>query len=393
MIPSGQAGAGRPFRPPSLPVRTLDYGRAPLLVIWEVTRACDLACVHCRASALPRRDPEELTLAQARGMFAAIRAMGTRLLVLTGGDPLKRPDLFELIASARSAGLDPSLSPSATPLLTGEALRAGRAAGLSAVSLSLDGAGALTHDAFRGVSGSFDRTLAMAGRVVESGLDLRINTTVTSRNLHELPEVARLAGHLRARIWSVFFLVPTGRAGAALQIGSGQCESVLGWLYELSSTAPFRIKTTEAPHYRRVVLEAMAARQGVSVETVLQNTRSGRGRFLPGMNDGRGIAFISHRGEVYPSGFLPLSAGSVRDTDVSLLYRDSVLFRGLREPDSLRGRCGRCRFRAICGGSRARAYAHGGDPLGEDHLCDYEPESCGPAAPHHGEAHGGARDE
>ena len=354
-------------------VRTLDYERAPFLVIWEVTRACDLACVHCRASALPRRDPDELSLDEARRLFGRIRALGTRLLVLTGGDPLKRPDIYALIEAASKAGLDPSLSPSVTPLLTEESLRRARDAGLSAVSLSLDGAKDTSHDTFRGVSGSFARTLEMAEAVRRAGLDLRINTTVTSSNLHEMEAIARLTARMAARIWSVFFLVPTGRAQASQQITSRQCEDLMLCLYRHSCEAPFRIKTTEAPHYRRVVLEAMAAEAGHPVEEILRATRSGRGRFMPGINDARGFAFISHTGEVYPSGFFPLAAGNVRDTSLELLYRDSVLFRDLREPERLKGRCGRCPFRSVCGGSRARAFAASGDPLGEDPLCAYEP--------------------
>ena len=358
---------------PTYEVETLDYDHAPFLVIWEVTQACDLACVHCRASALPRRDPDEIPLAEAREIFTQIRRMGTRLLVLTGGDPLKRPDIFELIAAAREAGLNPSLSPSATPLLTRESLIKGRLAGLSAVSLSLDGATAATHDDFRGVAGSYDRTLGMAAEVKQAGLELRINTTVTTRNVDELPAISRLVAATGARIWSVFFLVPTGRAETSMQITPSRCEETLRWLYELSRTAPFRIKTTEAPHYRRVVLEMMAAESGKSIDEILASSKSARGRFLAGMNDARGFVFISHKGEVYPSGFFPLSAGNVRQTDLSLLYRDSVLFRDLRDHSLLAGRCGLCRYRSLCGGSRARAWAASGDPVGEDPLCAYEP--------------------
>lgn len=358
---------------PTFEVGTLDYNQSPFLVIWEVTQACDLACVHCRASALPLRDPDEITLDEARGFFAQIRAMGTRLLVLTGGDPLKRPDIFELIAAARQAGLNPSLSPSATSLLTQESLARGRQAGLDAVSLSLDGATAATHDDFRGVRGSFDRTLAMAAEIRNAGLELRINTTVTTRNAGEMPAIAKLVAATGARIWSVFFLVPTGRADASMQITPARCEEMLRWLYELSRSVPFRIKTTEAPHYRRVVLQMMAAETGKPIEEILAASKSAKGRFMPGMNDARGFVFISHRGDVYPSGFFPLSAGNVRDTELSIIYRDSVLFRDLRNPGLLGGRCGRCRYRSLCGGSRARAWAASGDPVGEDPLCAYEP--------------------
>jgi radical SAM protein with 4Fe4S-binding SPASM domain len=224
------------------------------------------------------------------------------------------------------------------------------------------------------VTGSFDRTLEMAAGVREARLELRINTTVTSGNLSEMEAVSALVARLGAKTWSVFFLVPTGRAEASQQITAGQCEELLVWLYALSRKAPYRIKTTEAPQYRRVVLQVMAAETGLPVEQVLADSKTGRGRFVPGLNAARGFLFVSHHGEVYPSGFFPLAAGNVRETNLELIYRDSVLFRDLRDPDLLRGRCGRCAYRSLCGGSRARAFAATGDPLGEDPLCAYEPE-------------------
>jgi radical SAM protein len=369
--PTAPDPAVRAFSP-RLEVRTLDYDRAPFLAIWEVTQACDLVCVHCRACAQPARDPGELSREEARRLFADIRSMGTRLLVLTGGDPIKRPDVFDLIREAGEAGLEPALSPSVTPLLTAESLRRAKEAGATSVSLSLDGGTAATHDAFRGVPGAFDRTLLAARHVRDAGLELRINTTVTSRNLLHLPRLAGLVEETGARVWSVFFLVPTGRAPASLQITAAQCETVLGWLYSLSSSVPFRIKTTEAPQYRRIVLQRMAAEERASVGAILEGTRSGRGRFMPGMNDARGFVFISHRGDVFPSGFFPLPAGNVRAGSVVELYRESPLFRSLRDPDRLRGRCGACEFRSLCGGSRGRAFA-AGDLLGSDPLCPYVP--------------------
>lgn len=359
-------------RRPTFGTRTLDYSRAPFLLIWEVTQACDLACVHCRADAIPRPSPGELTLQEARRVFAQARAMGTRLLVLTGGDPLKREDIFDLIRAARQAKLSPALSPSVTPLLTPAALRQGRDAGLHSVSLSLDGATSRSHDAFRCVPGAFERTRKMAGSVVSCGLELRINTTVTSTNLDELPAIADLVGEFGARVWSVFFLVPTGRAGRELQIDAAACEEVLRWIYNLSSGVPFRIKTTEAPQYRRVVLEAMAREAGAPLEQIVAQTRSGKGRYLPGINDGKGFVFISHLGDVYPSGFFPLAAGNVRRARLDEIYRESELFQQLRDPDRLQGRCGRCPFRELCGGSRARAFAATGDPFAEDPLCLYD---------------------
>lgn len=358
---------------PSLKVKTLDYDRSPFLAIWEATQACDLACVHCRASARPARDCGELSLAEARRLFGQIAEMRTRMLVITGGDPLKRPDIFDLIAAAREAGLHPALSPSVTPLMTAESIRRAREAGATAFSISIDGATAETHDRFRGVPGAFERSLIAAQHVHERGMELRLNTTVTARNLAEMEPLSELAARLRAKVWSLFFLVPTGRAEASMQLSPDACERVLRWVYEKSIDAPYRIKTTEAPHYRRVVIEETAKSGGLPIAKVVEMTRSGQGRFMPGINDARGFVFISHRGDVYPSGFFPRPAGNVRETSLVSLYRDSPLFRDLRNPDLLKGRCGQCPYRFICGGSRARAFAAAGDPLAEDPLCAYEP--------------------
>jgi radical SAM protein len=349
------------------------YSKAPLLAIWEVSRACDLACIHCRASAKPEPDPEELTFEEGRTLLKQIRAMGTRLVVFTGGDPLKRPDIFGLIKSAKQMGIVPSLSPSVTPLLGSSALRKAKDAGCSSVSVSIDGASGETHDEFRGVPGAFGQTLQRMAEIRDLGIELRVNTTVTSTNLHEIDDIAQLAARSGAKVWSVFFLVPTGRASTSLQISPTECEKLLNHLYKLSSTMPFRIKTTEAPHYRRVVMEALSRDENRPPGIAMAANRSGGGRFAPGLNDGNGFAFISHTGEVYPSGFLPLSAGNVRRHDLADIYRHSPLFRALRDPEKLKGRCGACEYRTLCGGSRSRAYAESGDPLGEDNLCAYEP--------------------
>jgi len=345
------------------------YDKAPLLVIWEVTRACDLACVHCRAEAQPNRDPGELSFQEGTALLDQIAGMGTRLVVFTGGDPAKRPDLVDLVSEAKARRLIPSISPSATPLMTTKLLHALARAGAGAVSFSLDGSNRRIHDTFRGVPGTFERTLPLAAEVVRTGMELRINTTVTRRNLGDLPALADLVEELGTRVWSVFFLVPTGRGSNRDQISPEECERTLRWLYELSGRVPFRIKTTEAPHYRRVVLEGEARRRGTTVADLLRRGGSMGGRFAPGLNDGRGFCFISHRGEVHPSGFLPLAAGSVRRRPLAEIYRESPLFRSLREPSSFRGLCGCCDFAEICGGSRARAYAVSFDPLADDPLC------------------------
>jgi radical SAM protein len=352
------------------------FEASPLVVIWEVTRACDLACVHCRAAAIPKRDPQELTTGEGLRLIQDLRGFGHPVFVLTGGDPLLRPDLEELVAAAAAERLPVALSPAGTPLLSHARLRRLREAGLRGVSISLDGSCAAVHDAFRRVRGSFDTSLEGAAAAAALGLRLQINTTVTRHNLADLEAIAALVAGLEARRWTVFLLVPTGRATGDQQITPSEAEQVFEWLYELSLTAPFRIKTTEGPHYRRVVLQHRDP--AVAAGVLGGPGMSGGGRFVPGMNDGNGFLFISARGELQPSGFLPLTAGNVRRDSPVEVYRRHPIFTALRDPDRLLGRCGRCEFRRVCGGSRARAYAATGDPLAEDPLCDYQPEP-GPA--------------
>jgi radical SAM protein with 4Fe4S-binding SPASM domain len=347
------------------------FEASPLVVIWEVTRACDLACVHCRASAVPKRDPLELSTDEGRRLIRELRGFGHPVFVLTGGDPLLRPDLETLVAAAAEARFPVGLSPAGTPLLSHARLRRLRDVGLGSVSISLDGSCARMHDAFRRVSGSFETSLQGAGAAIALGMRLQINTTVTRHNLADLPAIAALVAGLEARRWTVFLLVPTGRATDDQQVTPAESEQVFEWLYELSLTAPFRIKTTEGPHYRRVVLQHRAA--------TAPPGGSGGGRFVPGLNDGSGFLFISARGDIQPSGFLPLTAGNVRTMSPLEVYRNHPIFTALRDPDRLQGRCGRCEFRRLCGGSRARAYAATGDPLAEDPLCGYQPVEGGRA--------------
>jgi AdoMet-dependent heme synthase len=347
------------------------FAASPLVVIWEVTRACDLACVHCRASAISLREPDELTTEQGTDLLREIKRFGKPLVVFTGGDPLKRPDLDEMIATASREGLVTFLSPSGTPLLTHAALHRARQCGLRGVSLSLDGSNEAIHDAFRGVRGSFQWSLEGAAAAVGLGLTLQINTTLTRHNLRDLPAIADLVGGLEARRWTLFLLVPTGRAQESQQVTPKECEEVFKWLAQIAPKAPFRIKTTEGPHFRRVAMQSgLCAPSGDSPAP---------NRFVSGMNDGSGFVFISSRGDIQPSGFLPISAGNVKSISLVKVYREHPLFVALRNPDLLKGRCGRCEFRGICGGSRARAYAVSGDYLAEDPACAYEPTAAGPA--------------
>ncbi|HXJ79517.1 MAG TPA: TIGR04053 family radical SAM/SPASM domain-containing protein [Candidatus Methylomirabilis sp.] len=349
------------------------FDRAPRRVYWEVTRACDLACRHCRAEAAPAADPAELSSEEGRRLLRDLARFGEPLphLVLTGGDSLKRSDLFSLIATAKVLGFPVAVAPSGTPLLTAEEIQRLEAAGVEAISLSLDGADAARHDGLRGVPGCFARTLAAARHCVTAGLPLQINTLVSEETLDELPAIHRLVIDLGAARWSLFFLVAVGRGSVLRPITPEACERLFERLLDLADTPGLAITTTEAPHFRRVAMTRSQRRGG---DGHAQRSPRAAGH-AAGIRDGNGIMFISNTGEVHPSGFLPLSAGNVRTADPLSLYRDSDLFRALRRADHFGGRCGRCEYRETCGGSRARAWAATGDPLAEDPLCRYEPAS------------------
>lgn len=337
------------------------FAERPFIVIWEVTRACELACVHCRAEAIERRDPRELRGAQVERLLDQVARAQPQVFVLTGGDPMMRPDLLDIIAGATERGIAVSMSPSATPRFVKADLCRFRDVGLKRVSLSLDGATRETHDRFRGVPGTWDRTMEAIGAAREAGLEVQINTTFTRNNLVEFPAFVRLLREVKPSLWSVFQLVPTGRARPDDLLTGLQMETLFESLFALSHHAPFAIKTTEGQHYRRVAMQLWK-----------RNPHMPKPRLLP-VNDGNGFVFISHTGDIQPSGFLPITAGNVRADELLDVYRDSPLFRQLRDPDLLKGKCRRCEFRTICSGSRARAFAMTGDYLAEEPLCIYQP--------------------
>jgi radical SAM protein with 4Fe4S-binding SPASM domain len=346
--------------------RAIDTARRPFVLVWEVTQACELACEHCRADARPGRDPDELTTAEGKRLLDEAAEFGDgQLVVLSGGDPMKRPDLVELVRYGTERGLRMTLTPSGTESLSADAIAELADAGLRRMALSVD-APRRAHDRFRGEAGSFDRTIEAAEAARSAGVPVQINTTVCEATVDTLPEVADLVADLGAVLWSVFFLVPVGRGRLLDGVDPDRAEAVLEWLHETSEEAPFGIKTTEAPSYRRVALQ----RRGAATDAPGSDSIGRRG----GIVAGDGFAFVSHTGELYPSGFLPKSAGNVADGGLVSLYRDSELFEALRDRDRLKGKCGACEFRAVCGGSRSRAFAATGDPLESDPLCAYVPE-------------------
>lgn len=353
-------------------LRDIDFSRQPFVLAWELTRACNLACVHCRAEAQLRRDPRELTTREALRVIDDIAGFDIPpVLILTGGDPMRRPDLLDLIRYATVQGIRCTLTPAGTPLASLARLRAAQEAGLSRVAISLDGPTASLHDAFRGVDGSFGWTLAIARHARELDLPLQVHTTLCRRTLPYLPAMAALAEELGAVVWAVFCLVPTGRAQYDDEITPREYEDTFAWLIERSRTARWDLKVTEGYHFRRV----LAQRVGRPASGLGFQSGDGIGRAPKAVNAGSGFCFISHTGDVCPSGFLPIVTGNVRETSLVELYRDHPVFRALRDPAQLTGRCGRCRFRVICGGSRSRAFAHSGDYLGSDPACLWDPDA------------------
>lgn len=355
---------------------SVDFSQAPLLVIWETTRSCALACRHCRASAELGRSPDELTTAEGFGLIDQTAAMGTPILILSGGDPLNRPDLEDLVARGKSAGLRVGTIPAATPALTRERLTALQRAGLDQVALSLDGPTAAVHDGFRRVPGAFAKTMEAARWARELGLPLQINTCFSLWNIGELEAMIELVGRLGVVFWEVFFLVPVGRGRLLGGLSPERFEAFFERLAALEARAPFVVKLTEGQHYRRFLAKRGSQRPrraSPGGRPAGHGIAGGAHTTSTAVNAGKGFLFVDYKGEVCPSGFLPIAAGSVRARGLAQIYRESPLFRELRDPARLKGKCGACEFRSVCSGSRSRAYAMTGDYLEADPACAYAP--------------------
>ncbi len=372
----------------------------PFIVIWEMTQACDLACKHCRAEASPNRNSNELDFEESKSLLQEISDFGLPrpLVVLTGGDPLKREDLYELISFARNLGLAVAIAPSATPLLNFESIEKIHNAGASAISLSLDAASKEIHDGFRGEPGTFDRTLEAIQSSKKVGLRLQINTSVTQATVSELPKIASMVAGFKVSTWSLFMLVQTGRGKDLVSLTGSETEDVFYFLKDLSPYIP--IKVTEAPHYRRVIeernqlvelgkdwthilkpgklyfdLRTEVEKYDIISGSAIDSDESTQKRPPLVINSGNGFAFISHIGDVYPSGFLPVRGGNVREESLSEIYKNSTVFRNLRDYSLYEGKCGVCEFNSVCGGSRSRAYSMSGNYLGDDPTCNYIPKN------------------
>jgi AdoMet-dependent heme synthase len=349
-----------------------DYAQTPLNIYWEMTQACPLACRHCRASAMPNAHPDELSFEQGVAFLKQIGEFGEPLpqLILTGGDPLKRRDLYELIDEARRLGIGVSITPAASEALTREVLVKLQQHGVEGLGLSLDGSTAERHDSIRQVAGTFDRTLQAIRWAQELEMPLQVNTLVAEETASDVPAIYELLKPYDVGRWSLFFLISVGRGKVLQPLSPEQGEQLMSWIYETSQVSPFTVATTEAPSYRRVALERMRA-SGLTGEQI---KRSGAYRGF-GIRDGHGIMFVSHTGDICPAGFLPLVVGNVKHDRVADVYRNAPTFLALHDPTQFEGRCGVCEFHAICGGSRARAFGATGDPLAEDPFCAYEPRA------------------
>jgi radical SAM protein len=376
----------------------LNYDETPFLAIWEVTQSCDLACKHCRAAAQPIAHPDELNTAEGKALIDQIAEMQVPIFVFTGGDPLKRKDVFELIHYASEKGVKVALTPSATPLLTLDAMHKLRDAGLVRLGISLDGSTPEIHDAFRGFPGAWARTIQAIEWANEAGIPIQVHSTISRHNVDDLDNLCALFEKLKIVMWNVFFLVPVGRGQLGDLLSGDDFEKVFGKIYELSHRVNFQIKTTEAMHYRRYLLQHNleerkmghghpGAPMGAAHEYEPGAPKADAGSRTMGwatrrVNDGKGFLFVSHTGNVYPSGFLPLHAGNIRETPLSEIYREAPIFKSLRDTSQLEGKCGACEYKEICGGSRARAYAVTGDAHAEEPCCIYQPRNWVPRQVH-----------
>lgn len=376
----------RPAAPapaPTVAMPAVDFDKTPFIVIWETTQACDLACKHCRANAIAGPIPGELTTKEGKKLIDEVADMGAPLMVLSGGDPATRDDLIELVKHGKKRGLRMATIPAATPRLTRDLIFRLKDAGLDQVAFSLDFPSAELHDAFRGVPGAFDKTLQGIAWAKEAGIPPQVNSCVWGGSSVYLQQMADLVEKLGVVFWEVFFLVPTGRGTDIAGLNATHCEELFEILMKAQNRQKYILKVTEAPHYRRFLAQRREEEHGRAAPKHQASgpaAKDGKGSMQMahrGVNAGNGFVFISHLGGIFPSGFLPMSAGNVRERSLADAYRNSELFRDLRDVTKLKGRCGRCPFAENCGGSRSRAFALTGDWLETDPWCSYEPPQVG----------------
>jgi AdoMet-dependent heme synthase len=358
----------------------------PRLIFWETTAGCNLRCIHCRRVTLADQlTPQDLSTEEAFRLIDQIAAVGKPVFVLSGGEPLFRPDLYDIARYAADAGLPVALATNGT-LIDDEVAGRIKASGVRRVSISFDGADAATHDAFRGLPGSFDAAVRGFRALRAAGLPVQINTTVANHNKTQLEAIRQLARDLDAVGLHLFLLVPVGcgvEIAEEQMINAREYEQVLNWLYDVEQAEPdLQLKATCAPHYFRIMRtrRAQEKRSGIERSLPASHERQINGHphgqmhaATKGCLAGTGVCFISHRGEVFPCGYLPVEAGSIRHQPFGDIWQNSGLFAELRDPDRLQGKCGICQFKSLCSGCRARAYGLSGNYLAEEPFCAYEP--------------------
>lgn len=342
--------------------------RSPRLIAWELTNACNLACIHCRASAIKDPAPDELSTAEAKHFVDELIEYKP-IIILTGGEPLLRSDVYDIAQYASGHGLRVVLATNGT-LLTPDIAKKLKDVGIQRVSISIDGSTKETHDIFRGETGAFEAALRGIDILKNAGLSFQINTTITKRNLIEIPNIYELALELGASALHIFLLVPTGRGEEieSEEIPPEEYERVLNWFYDKSKTSRIQLKATCAPHYFRIMRQRAKA-EGIRITKETHGLEA----MTKGCLGGSGFCFVSSKGDVYPCGYLPALAGNIRQKPFKMIWEKSKVFNDLRDTGKLKGKCGECEYRAVCGGCRARAYAQTGDYLDEEPYCMYVP--------------------
>lgn len=341
----------------------------PRLIFWETTRFCNLPCPHCRASSVDRRLPDELNTEEGFALIDNITSFSNPILVLSGGEPLVRPDIYELSIYGTRKGLRVVLATNGT-LITLDVAEKLKEAGIKRISVSLYGSGPDIHDKFCGLTGAFDETMKGIRNILNSGIPLQINTTVTKRNLHDLPSISEFAVSIGADAHHIFLLVPTGR-GKEIEgdeIAPEEYEKVLNWFYDRTKEVKINLKATCAPHYFRIMKQRSAS-EGKKITS----TSDPMGAMTRGCLAGSGVCFISYKGEVFPCGYLPVLGGNIREKSFREIWDNSEIFQILRDETKLKGKCGICEYKWICLGCRARAYARTGDYMDEEPYCIYIP--------------------
>ncbi len=352
-----------------------DQNCRPRLIFWELTTGCNLRCAHCRASATELMSPTDLSYPECCEIVDQIAEYAPLILVLSGGEPLWRPDVFDIAKRAAGKGMRVALATNGT-LVDGAMAERIKEAGIVRVAISLDGADRATHDAFRGQSGAFDAAVAGLKHLKALGVSTQINTSVAQHNVAQLPDILKLAQSLGVAAFHIFLLVPVG-CGLSISedemIHGAEYEQVLNWFYDRSLDSGLELKATCAPHYYRILRQrrAESRREG---QIVPELATHGMHATTRGCLAGSGVCFISHEGGVYPCGYLPISAGDLRKERFHDIWENAAVFAALRDPNNLEGKCGLCEFRFVCLGCRARAYGMTNNFLAEEPFCIYQPK-------------------